>query len=128
MDECNHKFCVECLEDNFEYAIKNGNTKDIGCPRKECKHKVGFFEIKQVIKSPIIFEKYEKFLLETALVKKKYFLFFIFYFLFYFIFYFLFLFFIFYFLFLFLFLFLYFIFRLVIQIVVFVLVQVVELQ
>ncbi|KAL6042367.1 E3 ubiquitin-protein ligase arih2 [Balamuthia mandrillaris] len=66
MEECYHKFCKDCLGMHFASNIKDGNTRNIGCPTPTCKRTVGYNEVKHCVDKEM-FAKYEEFLLMAAL-------------------------------------------------------------
>jgi len=66
LDECNHRYCFECLKGFFISKINDGHTRNIHCPQTNCKHIIGYAEIKHCVDKHA-FDKYEKFLLQATL-------------------------------------------------------------
>ena len=70
LEECYHRFCVECITHHCTSNISEGNTRDIACPFFGCKHLISYAEVLQVVDSKT-FEKYEQFLLRATLGDDK---------------------------------------------------------
>eukprot|EP01080_Neovahlkampfia_damariscottae_P001708 gene1708-477_t len=70
MDECDHKFCRECLIEYITSKIKSGETDSIRCPDLKCKREMKLSELKQLVSQELI-EKYDEFSLKKALAQMK---------------------------------------------------------
>ncbi|KAH3732776.1 ubiquitin-protein ligase [Pelomyxa schiedti] len=66
LEECFHKFCVECLEGHFTTQITDGNVREIKCPHPTCKHVISYAEVRHIVKNKD-FDKFDTFLLKSAL-------------------------------------------------------------
>ncbi|KYQ89364.1 hypothetical protein DLAC_10027 [Tieghemostelium lacteum] len=69
MDECNHKFCIDCLHGHYRSQVRS-RFPDIKCPQNLCKYKVSYQEVKHILKGED-FELYDKILFENTMAKNK---------------------------------------------------------
>jgi len=68
LDNCNHKYCRQCLEMMLQLKIKEGQTQNIRCPNPSCNSQIDYTQIKQLLSgNKEIFAKYEEFNLKQAL-------------------------------------------------------------
>ncbi|EGC32427.1 hypothetical protein DICPUDRAFT_89217 [Dictyostelium purpureum] len=68
LDECNHKFCNDCLSTHYTIQIRSGYS-NLKCPAN-CKYIVSYEEAKHLLKGEI-FERYDALLLLAHLQKDK---------------------------------------------------------
>eukprot|EP01133_Synstelium_polycarpum_P002559 gene2559-2933_t len=65
MDECEHRFCNDCLEGHYRFQITN-QFPSLKCPDSLCKRIVTYQEVGHIIKGEL-FEAYDKLLLTSSL-------------------------------------------------------------
>jgi hypothetical protein len=51
LEDCEHRFCRECLGETCKAQINDGNTRDIKCPDPECDHIITYQEIRMLLMS-----------------------------------------------------------------------------
>lgn len=67
LDECDHKFCHECLGNYLNSKIESRDLNPIKCPNSpDCKSNMKFNEVKQILK-PEKFERFDSLLVELNL-------------------------------------------------------------
>jgi len=67
LDNCNHKYCIDCLGQMLSVKINDGNVQDIKCPDPGCGSQIDYNQIKQIVKDENTFAKYEEFNLKKTL-------------------------------------------------------------
>ncbi|EGG16499.1 hypothetical protein DFA_09037 [Cavenderia fasciculata] len=69
MDECEHRFCLDCVKQNYEYQINSG-FPNVKCPQTTCKKIISYDEAKQILSdNKPLFEKYDQLLLKVHIEK-----------------------------------------------------------
>jgi len=67
LDNCNHRYCRDCLEQMLKTKINDGKVQDVRCPDPRCNVQIDYNQIRQIIRDNDIFAKYEQFNLKRAL-------------------------------------------------------------
>jgi len=67
LDNCNHKYCIDCLEQMLMVKINDGSVQEINCPDPTCGNQIDYNQIKQIVRDERTFAKYEEFNLKKTL-------------------------------------------------------------
>ena len=72
VDECQHKFCIDCVQDYFKIKLREGSSMNINCPGDGCDTICGQDEILQYLDSQdaLKFFKNEKNLFPQNLIQE----------------------------------------------------------
>lgn len=74
-NECDHKFCCQCFKHYLESEINERKVLNITCPGTNCQRIMSNKEIKQLLESRELYNKYDQFILEDFLLKDNHFVF-----------------------------------------------------
>ncbi|KYR00172.1 hypothetical protein DLAC_03326 [Tieghemostelium lacteum] len=69
MDECYHRFCIDCIQQHYLSQIRSGYS-DIKCPQNLCKYKVKYQEVQHILKGKD-FDLYDQLLFNHSMAKDK---------------------------------------------------------
>ncbi|KAN0042070.1 hypothetical protein ACTFIV_004629 [Dictyostelium citrinum] len=69
LDECNHKYCNDCLNTHYTMQVRSGYS-DLKCPMPTCRYKPTYEEVQHIL-SKEYFEKYDRILVNVHLNKDK---------------------------------------------------------
>jgi len=67
LDNCNHRYCLDCLGQMLKTKIKDGRVQEIKCPSPNCGSQIDYNQIKQIVRDDDLFAKYEEFNLKKTL-------------------------------------------------------------
>eukprot|EP01104_Vermistella_antarctica_P011992 TRINITY_DN339_c2_g1_i1.p1 TRINITY_DN339_c2_g1~~TRINITY_DN339_c2_g1_i1.p1 ORF type:complete len:494 (-),score=96.47 TRINITY_DN339_c2_g1_i1:194-1675(-) len=66
IDECFHRYCIECLSAFFTVKIENGEVNDISCPHLKCNTLISASNVRHCVDAKT-FQRYEFLILKSAL-------------------------------------------------------------
>jgi len=69
LDNCNHRYCIECLGLMLKTKINDGRVQEIKCPSPNCETQIDYNQIKQIVRDDNLFARYEEYNLKRALEK-----------------------------------------------------------
>jgi hypothetical protein len=67
LHKCHHAFCLGCLGDYAKVNIDTGRVEWLLCPDGQCQLALLPVEIKAIVDTPQLYEKYERLLLQKTL-------------------------------------------------------------